>query len=86
VRPDLPTGTVTFVFTDVEGSPLLNESGAQAYADALADRRAVIREACMRKGGVVSPPVAPVGWPIHWRAAAREGNFPLQMAFSHAGS
>ena len=53
MRPDLPTGTVTFVFTDVEGSTtLLNELGAEAYADALADHRAVIREACVRNGGV----------------------------------
>jgi class 3 adenylate cyclase len=53
VRPDLPTGTVTFVFTDVEGSTsLLNELGAEGYAAALADHRTVIREACIRDGGV----------------------------------
>ena len=53
MRFDLPTGTVTFVFTDVEGSTsLLNELGAEAYAHALADHRAVIREACLRRGGV----------------------------------
>jgi len=35
VRPDLPTGTVTFLFTDVEGSTsLLNELGAEVYAAA----------------------------------------------------
>ncbi|MGH3064016.1 MAG: ATP-binding protein [Gaiellaceae bacterium] len=53
MRTDLPTGTVTFVFTDVDGSTsLLDELGAEAYADALADHRAVIREACVRNGGV----------------------------------
>ena len=30
-RPDLPSGTVTFLFTDVEGSTrLLHELGAEA--------------------------------------------------------
>ena len=34
----LPSGTVTFLFTDIEGSTrLLNELGAQGYADALAE-------------------------------------------------
>jgi predicted ATPase len=52
-RPDLPTGTVTFVFTDVEGSTrLLHSLGAEAYADALAEHRRVIREACAAEGGV----------------------------------
>jgi predicted ATPase/class 3 adenylate cyclase len=53
VRPELPTGTVTFVFTDVEASTsLLSELGAEAYADALADHRAVIRKSCTGNGGV----------------------------------
>ncbi|HEY1513975.1 MAG TPA: adenylate/guanylate cyclase domain-containing protein, partial [Gaiellaceae bacterium] len=53
MRPDLPTGTVTFVFTDVEGSTsLLKELGAEAYAAALDDHRATIREECGRSGGV----------------------------------
>jgi predicted ATPase len=44
---------VTFLFTDVEGSTaLLHELGAVAYADALAEHRAVIRDACMRSSGV----------------------------------
>src|ERR671918_199548 len=53
VRPDLPSGTVTFLFTDVEGSTrLLHELGAEAYAETLAEHRRVIREACASAGGV----------------------------------
>jgi class 3 adenylate cyclase len=53
VRRDLPSGTVTFLFTDVEGSTkLLHSVGAEAYADALAEHRRVIREACTAEGGV----------------------------------
>ncbi len=53
MRSDLPTGTVTFLFTDVEGSTkLLHELGADAYADALAEHRRVVREACAARGGV----------------------------------
>src|SRR5712691_3892145 len=53
VRGDLPSGTVTFLFTDVEGSTkLLHELGAEGYAEALAEHRGVIRESCARQGGV----------------------------------
>ena len=53
MRDDLPSGTVTFLFTDVEGSTrLLHELGSGGYADALAKHRRVIREACAREGGV----------------------------------
>jgi predicted ATPase len=53
VRPDLPSGTVTFLFTDVEGSTrLLHSLGAEAYAEALAEHRLVIRDACAAQGGV----------------------------------
>ena len=53
VRADLPSGTVTFLFTDVEGSTrLLHELGSEGYAEALAEHRRVIREACAAEGGV----------------------------------
>ena len=40
MRSDLPSGTVTFLFTDVEGSTkLLHELGAEGYAEALAEHR-----------------------------------------------
>ena len=43
---ELPTGTVTFIFTDVEGSTkLLHELGAEAYDEALVEHRRVLREA-----------------------------------------
>ena len=53
MRQDLPTGTVTFVFTDVEGSTqALEELSADGYAAALAEHRRVLRERVRRSGGV----------------------------------
>lgn len=50
---DLPSGTVTFLFTDVEGSTrLLHELGAEGYAEALAEHRRLLREAFVHHGGV----------------------------------
>src|SRR3954453_835352 len=49
----LPSGTVTFLFTDVEGSTrLLAELGAVTYAEALGRHREVLREAFAAHGGV----------------------------------
>lgn len=53
VRPDLPAGTVTFLFTDIAGSTkLLHQLGAAGYADALAEHRRILREAFTAHGGV----------------------------------
>jgi predicted ATPase/class 3 adenylate cyclase len=50
---ELPSGTVTFLFTDIEGSTrLLDELGAEQYASQLAEHRRVLREAFVRHGGV----------------------------------
>jgi predicted ATPase len=50
---ELPAGTVTFLFTDIEGSTrLLHDLGAKAYADALADHRRVLRAAFAAYDGV----------------------------------
>ncbi len=52
-RADLPTGTVTFLFTDVEGSTrLLHALGSGAYAEALEKHRAVLRDAFAAGGGI----------------------------------
>jgi predicted ATPase len=49
---ELPSGTVTFLFTDLEGSTRLLEEHGERYADLLAEHRRVLREACQRHGGI----------------------------------
>ena len=50
---DLPSGTVTFLFTDVEGSTrLLHELGPERYAAALEEHRRLLRAAFAASGGV----------------------------------
>ena len=52
-RAELPTGTVTFLFTDIEGSTrLLHALGPDAYAEALAEHRRALRAAFGAEGGV----------------------------------
>src|SRR5262245_16479229 len=43
--PELPTGTVTFLFTDLEGSTRLWEEHPGAMQDALARHDAILRDA-----------------------------------------
>jgi predicted ATPase/class 3 adenylate cyclase len=53
VRADLPTGTITFLFTDIQGSTrLLHALGPDGYANALAEHRRVLRDAFTSHGGV----------------------------------
>jgi predicted ATPase len=53
VHRELPSGSVTLLFTDIEGSTrLLRELGAEAYEEALAEHRRLLREAFARRGGV----------------------------------
>jgi predicted ATPase/class 3 adenylate cyclase len=50
---ELPSGTITFLFTDMEGSTrLLRELGPVGYASALAEHRRILREAFGAHGGV----------------------------------
>ena len=46
-----PTGTVTFLFTDIEGSTRLLERLHGAYADVLAEHRRILRDAFARWNG-----------------------------------
>jgi predicted ATPase len=49
---DLPSGTVTLFFTDIAGSTRLLQDLGDAYADALAEHRRVLRAAFARHGGI----------------------------------
>jgi class 3 adenylate cyclase len=48
---ELPSGTVTFLFTDIEGSTRLLESLGDRYAETLADHRRLLRAAFEQAGG-----------------------------------
>ncbi|MBA3476287.1 MAG: hypothetical protein H0T10_05970 [Actinobacteria bacterium] len=48
----LPTGTVTFAFTDIEGSTRLLHEFGDRYADVLAEHRRILRDVFSRHGGV----------------------------------
>ena len=48
----LPSGTVTLLFTDIEGSTRLLEEVGDGYADVLAEHRRVLRDAFTRNNGV----------------------------------
>ena len=43
--PDLPSGTVTFLFTDIEGSTALWERDRRAMAEAVVRHLALLRQA-----------------------------------------
>ncbi|MBD0329302.1 MAG: AAA family ATPase [Thermoleophilia bacterium] len=49
---ELPSGTVTFLFTDVEGSTRLLREHGERYAELLSEHRRLLREAFGRHGGV----------------------------------
>src|ERR1043166_7055354 len=49
---ELPRGTVTFLFTDIEGSTRLLHELGDGYADALAEHRRLVRGAIASHRGV----------------------------------
>ena len=49
---NLPTGTLTLVFTDVEGSTTLLRAHGSGYAELLAEHRSLLRDAFALHGGV----------------------------------
>jgi predicted ATPase/class 3 adenylate cyclase len=49
---ELPTGTVTFLFTDIEGSTRLLQKVGETYSDLLASHNRILRAAIAAGGGV----------------------------------
>ncbi|HEX5949279.1 MAG TPA: adenylate/guanylate cyclase domain-containing protein, partial [Actinomycetota bacterium] len=49
--PDLPTGTVTFLFSDIEGSTRLLDSLGDRYPGVLETHQRILREAFRARGG-----------------------------------
>ncbi len=47
----LPTGTVTFLFTDIEGNTRLLQQLGDHYADVLAEYRRLLRSVSQENGG-----------------------------------
>lgn len=53
IPPILPTGTVAFLFTEIEGSTALWERDPQAMQRAFSRQEAIVREAMSAHGGYV---------------------------------
>ncbi len=51
--PELPSGTVTFLFTDIEGSTRLLKRLREGYAPMVGGHRELLRAALAAHGGVV---------------------------------
>ncbi len=49
--PELPSGTVTLLFTDIEGSTRLLPRLGSRYGEVLAEYRALLRSAFAEHGG-----------------------------------
>ena len=80
---DLPTGTVTFLFTDLEGSTRLLQAHPAAYRDAVRRHHDLLRGAVEAHGGVVFETVgdavyAAFARPTDAVAAALAGQLALQ--------
>jgi predicted ATPase/class 3 adenylate cyclase len=95
---NLPSGTVTFLFSDVEGSTkLLHALGADRYADALAAHRAILRAAFTAHAGVevdtqgdaffVAFPTAPGALAAARQATERLATGPIRVRIGlHTGT
>ncbi len=66
----LPTGTVTFLFTDIEGSTaLLQRLGDRRYAEVLAEHQRLLRDAFAKGNG---QEIDTQWMPSWWHSPGRE--------------
>jgi predicted ATPase/class 3 adenylate cyclase len=94
----LPAGTVTFLFTDVEGSTnLLHRLGEESYAVALAEHRRILRAAFDARGGVevdtqgdaffIAFPTAPAAVEAAYAATEELARGPIRVRMGiHSGT
>jgi class 3 adenylate cyclase len=52
---ELPSGTVTLLFTDIEGSTVLAERLADRWPGVLGEHNRILREAFSAHGGIERP-------------------------------
>ncbi|MGI8424453.1 MAG: ATP-binding protein [Chloroflexota bacterium] len=81
--PALPTGTVTFLFTDIEGSTRLLNAHPEAYRRAVERHHDLLREAVEANGGAVFETIgdavyAAFARPTHAVSAALDGQLRLE--------
>jgi class 3 adenylate cyclase len=64
IEVELPTGTVTLLFTDIEGSTRMLRSLGDRYGGVLRAHRRILRESVGRHGGVeFGTEATPASWP-----------------------
>jgi class 3 adenylate cyclase len=79
---DLPSGEVTLVFTDIEGSTkLLHKLGAEEYAQALTEHRRLLRDAIADVKAQMDPDVFRDAWERGKRLSIERA---VEMVFSRA--
>jgi class 3 adenylate cyclase len=72
----LPSGTVTFLLTDVEGSTELLQRLGPAYPGELAAHRTIVRGSVERSGGEVVDQRGEEAFAAHGRAGAVRRGLP----------
>ena len=71
---DLPEGTVTFLFTDIEGSTQLLSQLRDQYATLLSDQRRILREYFARWNGQFQHILSTMEDFYSWRGQAQLGS------------